>query len=133
MVIRGIRLQMWTRVIVNSCIGKIIAGDLSLVASRLYRMAVTRPLSRAAVTVGRICSGFVMVVQASGLDMGLGRLSRLLRGVGVLAMLDSRLDKPRRFESVCEVPGVQRLLESGMAVRVIIDCQCEMDRVEVTS
>jgi len=33
MVIIGIRLQTWTRVIVNRCIGKIIAGDLSLVAS----------------------------------------------------------------------------------------------------
>jgi len=32
------------------CIGKIIARDLRLVASRLYRMAVTRPASRAAVT-----------------------------------------------------------------------------------
>jgi len=29
----GIRLQTWTRVIVNRCIGKIIARDLSLVAS----------------------------------------------------------------------------------------------------
>jgi len=38
----GIRWQTWTRVIVNRCIGKIIARDLSLVASRLYRMAVTR-------------------------------------------------------------------------------------------
>jgi len=33
------------------CIGKIIARDLRLVASRLYRMAVTRPWSRAAVTL----------------------------------------------------------------------------------
>jgi len=32
------------------CIGKIIARDLSLVASRLYRMAVTRPQSRVAIT-----------------------------------------------------------------------------------
>jgi len=32
------------------CIGKMIARDLSLVASRLYRMAVTRPQSRVAVT-----------------------------------------------------------------------------------
>jgi hypothetical protein len=50
MVIIGIRLQTWTRVIVNRCIGKIIAGDLSLVASQLYTMAVTRPQSRVAVT-----------------------------------------------------------------------------------
>jgi len=32
------------------CIGKIIARDLRLVTSRLYRMAITRPWSRAAVT-----------------------------------------------------------------------------------
>jgi hypothetical protein len=33
------------------CIGKIIARDLTLVASRLYRMAVTRPGSPAAITL----------------------------------------------------------------------------------
>jgi len=42
MVIIGIRLQTWMRVIVDVDVGKIIARDLSLVASRLYRMAVTR-------------------------------------------------------------------------------------------
>jgi len=31
-------------VIVNRCIGKIIASDLSLVGSSLYTMAVTRPV-----------------------------------------------------------------------------------------
>jgi hypothetical protein len=51
MVIKGIQLQTSTRVIVNRCIGKIIARDLSLVASRLYGMAVTRPQSRVAVTL----------------------------------------------------------------------------------
>ena len=51
MVIRGIRLQTWTRVIVNRFIGTIIARDLSLVAIRLYRMAVTRPQARVAVTL----------------------------------------------------------------------------------
>jgi len=51
MAIRDIRLQTWTRVIVNRCIGKIIARDPSLVASRLYRMAVTLPQSRVAVTL----------------------------------------------------------------------------------
>ena len=40
----GIWLQTWTRVIVNRCIGKIIARDPSLVASWLYRTAVTRTL-----------------------------------------------------------------------------------------
>jgi len=47
----GIRLQTWTQVIVNRCIRKIIARDLSLMASRLYRMAVTRPQSCVAVTL----------------------------------------------------------------------------------
>jgi len=51
MVIRGIRLPTWTRVIVNRCIGKIIARDLSPVARRLYRQAVTRPESRVAITL----------------------------------------------------------------------------------
>jgi len=47
----GIRLQTWTRVIVNRCIRKIIARDLSLVASRLYRMPITRPQSHVAVSL----------------------------------------------------------------------------------
>ena len=51
MVIRGIWLQTWTRLIVHRCIGRIVASDPSLVASRLYRMAVTRPQSRVAVTL----------------------------------------------------------------------------------
>jgi len=51
MEILGIRLRTWTRVVVNRCIGKIIARDLCLVASRLYRMAVTRPPSHVAVTL----------------------------------------------------------------------------------
>jgi hypothetical protein len=42
MEIIGIQLQTWTPVIVNRCIVMIIARDLSLVASRLYRIAVTR-------------------------------------------------------------------------------------------
>jgi len=50
-VFRGIRLETWTRVIVNRCICKIIARDQSLVASRLYKMADTRPQSRATVTI----------------------------------------------------------------------------------
>ena len=50
MLFSGIRLQMWTRVTVNRCIGKIIAIDPTLVASRLYWMAVSRPQSHVAVT-----------------------------------------------------------------------------------
>ena len=48
-------LQTHTQVIVDSCIGKIIAGDLSLMLSRLYRLAVTRPRVRCSVSNG---SGF---------------------------------------------------------------------------
>jgi len=76
-----------------------------------------------------------MVVRASGLGMGVGRISRPRRGVGVLAMPDARLDTTRRVESVCEVPpgaGVLRLLIPGIAVGVIIDRRCVADGVTVT-
>jgi hypothetical protein len=42
-----------------------------------------------------------MIARASGLGMGVGRFSRLLGGVGVLAMLNAGLDTTRRVESVC--------------------------------
>jgi hypothetical protein len=76
-----------------------------------------------------------MVVRDSGLEMGVGRNSRLRRGVGVLAMPDARQDTTRRIESVCEVhpgAGVLRLLIPGIAVGVIIDCRCVADGVTVT-
>jgi hypothetical protein len=76
-----------------------------------------------------------MVAWASGLGMGVGRFPRPRRGVRVLAMSDARLDTTRRVESVCEVPpgaGVLRLLVPGMAVGVIIDRRCVVDRVSVT-
>jgi len=69
-------------------------------------------------------------MQASGFGMGVGRFSRPLRGVGVLAMPDAGLDTTRRVESVCEVPlgaGVLYLLVSGVAVGVIIDRHCVAD------
>jgi hypothetical protein len=77
-----------------------------------------------------------MIVRASGFGMGVGRFSRLLRGVGVLAMLDAGLDATQHVESVCMVPlgaGVFRLLVPGVAVRVIIDRRCLVDAVEVTN
>jgi len=76
-----------------------------------------------------------MIARASGFGMGVGRFSRPLGGVGVLAMPDAGLDTTRRVESVCMVPlgaGVLRLLVHGMAVEVIIDRCCVADRVEVT-
>jgi hypothetical protein len=67
--------------------------------------------------------------------MGVGRFSRPLRGVGVLAIQDAGLDTTRCVESVCMVPlgaGVLRLLVPGVVVGVIIDCHCVADGVEVT-
>jgi hypothetical protein len=76
-----------------------------------------------------------MIAWASGFGMGVGRFSRPLRGVGVLAMPDAGLDTTRRVESVCMVPlgaGVLRLLVPGVAVGVIIDSRCVAEGVEVT-
>jgi len=41
-----------------------------------------------------------MIARASGLGMGVGRFSRPLRGVGVLAMPDAGRDITRRVESI---------------------------------
>jgi hypothetical protein len=76
-----------------------------------------------------------MIARDSGLGMGVGRFSRPLRGVGVLAMPDAGLDTTRRVESVCKVPpgaGVLRLLVTGMAVGVFIDRRSVADGVEAT-
>jgi hypothetical protein len=76
-----------------------------------------------------------MVAWASVLGMGVCRLSRSLRGVGVLAMPDASLDTMQRVESGCEVPmgaGVLRLLVPSMAVGVIINHRCVADGMEVT-
>jgi len=77
-----------------------------------------------------------MIARASGFGMGVGRVSRPLRGVGVLlAMPDAELDTTRRVESVCMVPqgaGVLRLFVPGVAVGVIIDRRCVVDGVEAT-
>jgi len=76
-----------------------------------------------------------MIARASGFGMGVGRFSRPLRGVGVLAMPDAGLDTTRRVETVCMVPlgaGVLRLLVPGVAVGVIIDSRCVADGVGVT-
>jgi len=76
-----------------------------------------------------------MIARASGLGMGVDRIARPLRGVGVLAMPDAGLDTTRRIESVWVIPlgtGVLRLLVPGVAVGVIIDRRCVADGVEVT-
>jgi len=76
-----------------------------------------------------------MVARASGSGMGVGRLSRLRRGVGMLAMPDATLDTMVRVESVCEDPpggGVLRLLVPGMAVGEILYHHWVVDGVTVT-
>jgi len=76
-----------------------------------------------------------MIARASGFGMGLGRFSKPLRGVEVLAMPHAELDTTRRVECVCMVPlgaGVLRLLVPGVAVGVIIDRRCVAGGVEVT-
>jgi hypothetical protein len=73
-----------------------------------------------------------MIVWASGLGMGVGRFSRLRRGVGVITMLDTGLDTTRRVE-VPPDAGVLRMLVPDMAVEDLIDCRCLVDGVEVTS
>jgi hypothetical protein len=53
----------------------------------------------------------------------------------VLVMPDAGLDTTRCVESVCVVPlgaGVLPLLVPGVLFRVIIDCHCVADRVDVT-
>ena len=72
-----------------------------------------------------------MIARASGFGMGVGRFSRPLRGVGVLAMPDAGLDTTRRVE-VPSGAGVLQLLVPGVAVGVIIDRRCVADGVEVT-
>jgi len=76
-----------------------------------------------------------MIARDCGLGMGLGRLSRLHRGVGVQTMSDTGLDKTRHVESGCDVPldsHVLRLHVPSVAVGVIIGHRCVVDRVEVT-
>jgi len=76
-----------------------------------------------------------MIARASGLGIGVGRSSRQLRGVGVLAMPDARLDTIRRIESACEVhtrAGVLPLLVPSVAVGVFDNRHCIPDGVEVT-
>jgi len=72
-----------------------------------------------------------MIARASGLGMRVGRFSRPLRGVGVIAMPNAGLDTTRRV-AVPPGAGVLRLLVTGVAVGVFIDRRCVADGVEVT-
>jgi len=60
-----------------------------------------------------------MIAQASGLGMGVGRVSRPLGGVGVIAMPNADLDTMRGAE-VPPGAGVLRLLVNGVAVVVFL-------------
>jgi hypothetical protein len=62
--------------------------------------------------------------------MGVGRISRLLRGVGVIAMPNTGLDTTRRVD-VPPGAGVLQLLAIGMKVRVFMDCRCVADGMDL--
>jgi hypothetical protein len=72
-----------------------------------------------------------MIARASGLGMGVGRISTPLRGVGVMGGLDTGLDT-RRCVAVPPCGGVLRMLPPCVAVGVFIDTHCVADRLEVT-
>jgi len=72
-----------------------------------------------------------MIAWDSGLGMGVGRISRPRRGVGVITMLDAWLDRTRHVEIPLGA-GVLRLLVPVVAVGVFIDRRCVADGVEVT-
>jgi hypothetical protein len=72
-----------------------------------------------------------MIARASGSAMEAGRLSRPLRGVGVITIPDAGQDTT----PCVDVPlgaGVLQLLVPSVAVGVFIDCRCVADWVEVT-
>jgi hypothetical protein len=71
-----------------------------------------------------------MIAQASALGVGVGRFSRQLRGVGVIAMPNAGLDTMRRVE-VPPGASVLRLLLTSVVAGVVIDRRCVADGVEV--
>jgi hypothetical protein len=72
-----------------------------------------------------------MITRASGLGMGVGRFSRPVGGVGVIAMPNAGLDTTRRVE-VPSGAGVVPLFGTGVAVGVYIDRRCVAVWVEMT-
>jgi hypothetical protein len=80
--------------------------------------------------VDREHSGIEMIARASGLGMGVGRFSRPLERVEVIAMLNAEL----QTNQCVEVPpgaGVLQLLVTGVAVGEFIDSHCVVDGVPV--
>ena len=81
--------------------------------------------------VGRFSKPLIGVEVIAVLDVGLDTI----RGVGVLAMRNAGFDTTLFVESVCVIPlgaGVLRLIVSGVAVGVIIHRSCVVDGAEVT-
>jgi len=72
-----------------------------------------------------------MITWASGLGMRVGKFSRPLRRVGVIAMPNAGLDTTGRV-AFSAGAGVLRLLVTSVAVGVFIDRRCVADWVEVT-
>jgi hypothetical protein len=72
-----------------------------------------------------------LIARASGFGIGVGRFSRQLRGVGVIALPNAGLDTTRCIE-VPPSDGVLQLLVTGVEVGIFIDRPYEADGVEVT-
>jgi len=72
-----------------------------------------------------------MNARPSRLGMVVGRFSRPLRGVGLIAMPDAGLDKARHDE-VSPGTGVLQLVVPAVAVGVFIVCCCLVDGVNIT-
>jgi len=74
-----------------------------------------------------------MIRWVSASRLGVGRFSRPLRGVGVLAIPYAGQDTTRRVESVCKISlgaAVPQLLVPGLVVRVFIDRRSIADGVK---
>jgi hypothetical protein len=71
-----------------------------------------------------------MIAWASQLEIGVGRFSRMLGGVGMRAMLNAGLDTKSHIE-VAPGAGVHELLVTRFVVRVFIDRRCVVEEVEV--
>lgn len=68
-----------------------------------------------------------MIGWASALVIGVGRLSRVLRGVGMILLPDAELDTMRQFHfasAVAPGAGVLQLSVPGVAAGVLFDRCC---------
>jgi len=72
-----------------------------------------------------------MNARPSRLGTVVGRFSRQLRGVGVIAMPDSGLHRARQDE-MSPGTGVLQLVVPAVAVGVFIVCRCLVDGVDIT-